>query len=58
MAILGHTTGSHLGLPDDEESRTTLIWTAAVVDGAVHRWALLEDTGAHREEHGLADDHR
>ena len=25
VAILGHTTGSHLGLPDEEESRMTLV---------------------------------
>src|SRR4051812_40151547 len=25
VAILGHTTGSHLGLPDDEERQLTLI---------------------------------
>lgn len=56
VAILGHTTGSHLGLPDDEESRTTLIWTAAVVGGVVHTWTLLEDTSAQREEHGLTEE--
>jgi hypothetical protein len=33
VAILGHTTGSHLGLRDDEESSSNLLWVAAVVDG-------------------------
>jgi ketosteroid isomerase-like protein len=55
VAILGHTTGSHLGLPDDEERSTTLIWLATVVDGAVKSWTLVEDTSDERQERGLAD---
>jgi ketosteroid isomerase-like protein len=53
VAILGHTTGSHLGLPDDEESRSTLLWVAAVVDGVVRSWSLVHDTSATRQEYGL-----
>lgn len=53
VAVLGHTTGSHLGLPDEEESTATLIWLATVVDGAVERWVLIEDTGDARERYGL-----
>lgn len=40
VAVLGHTTGSHLGLADDGESRLTLIWVAEVVAGAVRSWSL------------------
>src|SRR5437773_8102527 len=39
-AILGHTTGSHLGLPDEEERKVTLIWVADVAAGCVTRWKL------------------
>jgi SnoaL-like protein len=38
VAILGHTTGSHLGLPDEEERELSLIWVADCVDGTVRRW--------------------
>src|SRR5947209_976703 len=30
VAIRGHTTGSHLGLTDEEERQVTLIWLAQV----------------------------
>jgi ketosteroid isomerase-like protein len=54
-AVLGHTTGSHLGLPDDEESRLTLIWVAHVDPGTgrVTRWRLVEDTPGTRRAWGL-----
>ncbi len=48
VAILGHTTGSHLGLPDDEERKLTLIWIADTTRGIVTRWRLLEDTPSNR----------
>jgi ketosteroid isomerase-like protein len=54
VAILGHTTGSHLELPDDEESSSTLLWVAVVVDGAVSSWSLVHDSSANRREYGLA----
>jgi ketosteroid isomerase-like protein len=44
VAVVGHTTGSHLGLPDEEESKLTLIWLGVVRDGLVARWTLIEDT--------------
>ena len=44
VAIIGHTTGSHLGLPDDEESRETLIWLAETRSGRLRVWSLMEDT--------------
>ncbi len=55
VAVLGHTTGSHLELPDDQESQLTLIWVAHVDDGAVDRWRLVEDTIAARREFGFSD---
>ena len=48
VAVSGHTTGSHLGLADEEESRQTLIWIADVEGGLIARWAFLVDTPANR----------
>jgi hypothetical protein len=53
-AVVGHTTGSHLGLPDEEESKLTLIWLGTVVDGLVQRWELIEDNVTNREKWNLA----
>lgn len=53
VAILGHTTGSHLGLSDAEESGLTLIWLAEVVGGSVRSWTLIEDSGDNRRRVGL-----
>jgi limonene-1,2-epoxide hydrolase len=53
VAVLGHTTGSHLGLPDEEESQLTLIWVAEVVEGALHSWRLIEDTPDNRQRFRL-----
>jgi ketosteroid isomerase-like protein len=55
VAIVGHTTGSHLGLPDDDERALTLIWLARVRDGLVAEWTLIEDTPDNRRQHGLTD---
>jgi hypothetical protein len=55
VAVLGHTTGSHLGLPDDQERAVTLIWLADVADGALRLWRLLPDTPENRQELGLAN---
>ena len=41
VAVLGHTTGSHLGLPAEEEQELTLIWLAEVADGLVRSWTLV-----------------
>jgi ketosteroid isomerase-like protein len=49
VAILGHTTGSHLGLPDDVERRHTLTWLAEVEDGRVRSWTVAEDRRAVRD---------
>jgi hypothetical protein len=56
VAVLGHTTGSHLGLADAEESQLMLIWLAEVVDGAVRTWRLIKDTAANRAQYGLSAD--
>ncbi len=48
VAVLGHTTGSHLGLSEDAETQLTLIWVAEVNDGAVRSWTLIEDTARNR----------
>ena len=53
VAILGHTTGSHLGLPDDEESALTLIWIADTANGAVTAWRLIEDNPTNRNRWAL-----
>ena len=53
VAVLGHTTDSHLGLPAEEEQELTLIWLAEVSDGLVRSWTLVEDTPHARREWGL-----
>ena len=53
VAVQGHTTGSHLDLPDEDEVQLSAIWLVTVVDGAVRRWRLVEDTAAHRRACGL-----
>jgi ketosteroid isomerase-like protein len=55
VAILGHTTGSHLGLPDAQERQLTLIWLARIVDELVCEWTLIEDTPDNRLAFGLDD---
>lgn len=53
VVVLGHTTGSHLNLPDEDESQLTVIWRATVKDGLLALWQILENTPARREELGL-----
>ena len=53
VAVLGSTTGSHLGLPDEEEAELTVVWTATVRDGRLTEWRILEDTLGARSELGL-----
>jgi hypothetical protein len=52
-AVLGHTTGSHLGLPDEIEVEQTLIWLARVAGDAVREWRLVEDTAVNRSTYEL-----
>ena len=53
VAILGVTTGSHLELPDDEEMKLTVIWTADVTDGRLTAWRIVDDTPANRTRLGF-----
>jgi ketosteroid isomerase-like protein len=53
VAVVGHTTGSHLGLPDQEERTLTLIWVADVEHGLVRSWRLMEDSPKNRGRLGL-----
>lgn len=53
VAVLGHTTGSHLGLPDNEEARLTVIWLAEARAGALSLWRILEDNPQNRREFGF-----
>jgi hypothetical protein len=53
VAILGHTTGSHLNLPDEEERKLTLIWLVGIESDRVASWTLIEDTSEHRQAFGL-----
>jgi hypothetical protein len=53
VAVVGHTTASHLELPAEEEEKLTLIWVADVQDGVIRSWRLIEDTGENRHRLGL-----
>jgi hypothetical protein len=53
VAVLGTTTGSHLGLPDEEESRLAVIWLAEVESGTLSLWQVAEDTPGTRERAGI-----
>ena len=53
VAVLGHTTGSHLRLPDDEERRIPVIWVADVEGGLLRRWRVLDDSPGRRRDLGL-----
>jgi hypothetical protein len=46
VAVLGTTTGSHLGLPDHEEQRLDVLWLAEVTSGRLSRWEVVEPTPA------------
>jgi len=54
VAVLGATTGSHLGLPDGEERALRLIWLAEVDGGRLRYWRLCDDEPHRRVELGLA----
>src|SRR6266581_3812240 len=44
VAVLGHTTGSHLEMSDEQERLLSVIWLAEVRAGQLSGWHLLEDT--------------
>jgi ketosteroid isomerase-like protein len=52
VAVVGTTTGSHLGLPDDEELQLGVIWVAEVTGGALSLWQVADDTPAARRRYG------
>ena len=54
VAVLGTTTGSHLGLADEEEIQLTVIWVAEVERGAVKLWQIVEDTPESRARAGFS----
>ena len=53
VAVAGHTTGSHLGLPDEQEARLTVIWLADVSEGRLTSSRIVADTPTARGEFGL-----
>ena len=56
ILILGSTTGSHLGLSDQEERQLKVIWRATVRDGLLTLWQVIEDTPGQRAPFGLTDE--
>jgi hypothetical protein len=56
VAVLGTTTGSHLGLADEAELQLGVLWQADVADGLLTRWAVVEDNGRSRAETGIPVD--
>ncbi|HZI77589.1 MAG TPA: nuclear transport factor 2 family protein [Gemmatimonadales bacterium] len=53
VLVLGSTTGSHLGLPDQVERQLGVIWRATVRDGLLVLWQIIEDTPGQRAFLGL-----
>jgi len=53
VAVLGYTTGSHLDLPDDVESKILVIWHAYVTGGFLRTWRVIEDSPEARSNLGL-----
>jgi ketosteroid isomerase-like protein len=56
VLVLGSTTGSHLGLSDQEERQLGVIWRATVRDGLLGLWQVIEDTPEQRALLGLTRD--
>jgi hypothetical protein len=54
VAVVGTTTGSHLGLPDEEEIKLEVIWLAEVLEGRLSRWRVAEDTPELHAQLGIA----
>jgi len=53
VAVLGTTTGSHLGLPDEVEMQLDVVWLASVREGRVSTWRIAEATADLRAEFGI-----
>ena len=56
VLVLGSTTGSHLGLPDEQERQLKLIWRVTVRDGLLALWQIMADTPEQRSFLGLNQD--
>jgi ketosteroid isomerase-like protein len=56
VLVLGSTTGSHLGLSDQEERQLKVIWRATVRDGLLALWQVIDDTPGQRALLGLTDE--
>jgi hypothetical protein len=56
VILIGHTTGSHLDLPDEEEFHDeAVIWVATVEDGLLSAWKLYNDIVENQLKLNLAD---
>lgn len=56
VIVVGHSTGSHLNLPDEEEFiDQSMIWVATVRDGLLTAWRLYPDTVENQLEFDLSD---
>jgi ketosteroid isomerase-like protein len=55
VVVLGSTTGSHLGLSDQEERQLKVIWRATVRHRLLTLWQIIEDTPGQRALLGLPD---
>jgi ketosteroid isomerase-like protein len=55
VLVLGSTTGSHLGLSDQEERQLKVIWRATVRGGLLTLWQIVEDQPEQRALLGLTD---
>lgn len=53
VAVLGTTTGSHLGLADEDEMKLNVIWLVEVSDEKVALWRIAQDTVERRAEFGI-----
>jgi hypothetical protein len=53
VAVLGTTTGSHLDLPDEAESKLTVIWIAEADNGSLTLWQVCADTPELRRESAI-----
>jgi ketosteroid isomerase-like protein len=50
VVILGHTTGSHLGLADEVEATMDVLWTATARSGRLETWCILDDGPTARDQ--------
>ena len=53
IAVLGTTTGSHLGLPDEDEMLLDVIWLAETSAGRLTLWQVAGDSPSLRERTGI-----